>query len=198
MAFDPQQPRVPAGQPGGGQWAAGSSAAFKEALEAGDEKRVFKVLEDRGDRVLVEEQNSMNILPTRVLLKQELKILDTNGDAAFSAQIRARMEGQFGVTERQIQRTIDVSMAERRAVLAERAEYHATRKPGPTLSASNRQQALATANRVLQSESKARSSQGLPPSKPLLSASARRAMLERADETVAKGTPIGRHGRGNG
>lgn len=79
MAFNPQQPRVPAGQPGGGQWAGhGSEAAFREH---------------------------------------------------FAKQMR----GEYGITEGQIKRRLDVMVKEHLETVATRADYHATRKPGPTL-----------------------------------------------------------------
>lgn len=81
MAYDPNQPRVPAGQPGGGQWAGhGSEAAFREH------------------------------------------------------HMRRQMEfGGPGMTESRAKRLVDEMVKEHLATAAARQDYHATRKPGPTL-----------------------------------------------------------------
>lgn len=81
MSYNPNQPRVPAGQPGGGQWAGhGSEAAFREHH-----------------------------------MKRQMEF------------------GGPGMTESRAKRLVDEMVKEHLATSAARADYHAARRPGPTL-----------------------------------------------------------------
>jgi hypothetical protein len=51
----------------------GDIVMFSNPVNAAEEKHRMKILEDRGNRVLVEDQVNMNILPTTVLLKSDIK-----------------------------------------------------------------------------------------------------------------------------
>jgi hypothetical protein len=85
LAYNPNQPRDPKGSDTGGEWTStGSSKKAKGEIKKGsivkfkdpeseDEKKLrMKVLEDNGDRVLVEALVDMTIKPTYVYLKKDL------------------------------------------------------------------------------------------------------------------------------
>lgn len=54
----------------------GMLVKFKEIKEAGDDQAIFKVLELRGDRVLVEQVCKLPIKPTSVYLISDLKVFN--------------------------------------------------------------------------------------------------------------------------